>query len=206
MAVKNWVMYMNFKVVISDPKAKKAYQKEVDQKQSGFIGKKIGEHISGDFIGLTGYKLEIRGGSDKQGFPMRADVDGTSRKKLLLAYPPGYHTKIKGKRKRKSVRGNSIAEHISQVNVKITEYGAKSVEELLGIKKKETEKPKEEKKETVEKPAEKEAPKEEPKKEEKPVERPKEEAKETQEKAEEKMGVKSLEDVEEKAKSKEEKT
>jgi len=200
----------NFKLVVSDPKSKKAYQKEVDQKQSGFIGKKIGEHISGDFVGLTGYKLEVTGGSDKEGFPMRKDVDGTARKRLLIAYPPGYHTKVKGMRRRKSIRGNTISDQTSQINVKIVGYGAKSVEELLGVKPKEekpteakpvekeakTEQPKEEK------PSEK--PKEEPKKE-KPAEKPKEKPKEEQKKAEEKMGVKSLDEVEKKAEKPEEK-
>ncbi|MBU0530509.1 MAG: 30S ribosomal protein S6e, partial [Nanoarchaeota archaeon] len=202
----------NFKIVISDPKKKKAYQKEVDQKQSGFIGKKIGEHISGDFVGLPGYKLELRGGSDKQGFPMRNDVDGTSRKKLLVAFPPGYHPKIKGMRKRKSIRGNTVSEETSQVNVKIVEYGQRSVEELLGVKEKPKEEKAEEKKEEKaekpkeDKPAEK--PKEEKTKEEKPVEKkeepkpeekPAEKKPESAQKAEEKMGVKSLEDVEQKA-------
>jgi len=207
---------VNFKVVISDPKGKKAYQKEVDQRQTGFIGKKIGEHVSGEFIGLPGYKVEITGGSDKQGFPMRKDVSGTARKKLLLAYPPGYHTKVKGVRKRRSVRGNTVSEETSQVNVKIVGYGTRPVTELLGVK----EKPKEEKpaeKTEEKKPETKEAPKETPKeekpKEEKPIEKKEEPKKEEKpkekdtKKAEEKMGVKSLEEVEEKAekKSKEEK-
>lgn len=198
----------NFKIVISDPKSKKAYQKEVDQTQSGFVGKKIGEKISGNFVGLTGYTLEIRGGSDSEGFPMRTDVEGTARKKILIALPPGFHPKIKGVRKRKSIRGNTISTGISQINVKVVEKGPKSIEELLGVK---AEKKEEKKKEETpsEKPAEK--------KEEKPVEKPaekKEEVKptsteekkpETQEKAESKMGVKSLEEVEEKAEKKEEK-
>jgi small subunit ribosomal protein S6e len=156
----------NFKIVISDPKARKAYQKEVDQGASGLIGKKIGDKLSGNHLGLSGYELEVTGGSDKEGFPMRRDMEGPGRKKILLSHGPGFHPKSRGRRKRKSIRGNSISPAISQVNAKVVTYGAKSMEELLGVKKEhKAEAPKTEK--AHEKPAEKkehaEKPKEEPK-------------------------------------------
>jgi small subunit ribosomal protein S6e len=160
-----------FKLVVSDPKNKRSYQKEVEEKSSGLIGRKIGEKVKGDFLGLQGYELEITGGSDKQGFPMRPDVPGTARKRILLTGPPGFHPKRKGERRRKSVRGNTISLDIVQVNVKVVSYGKKSLEEIFGKK----EKPKEEAK-PEEKPKEevkKEEPKEEKpetKKEEKPEE------------------------------------
>jgi small subunit ribosomal protein S6e len=147
---------MNFKIVVSDPKERKAYQKEVDQKASGLIGRKIGEIAPGDLLGLNGYKLEITGGSDKQGFPMRRDIEGTVRKKVLLSTPPGFHPERKGQRKRKSVRGNTISTEIVQVNMKIVEYGKKPVAELFGVKKEEAKESKEEAK--PEKEAEKEKP------------------------------------------------
>lgn len=193
----------NFKLVISDPKTRKAYQKEVDQAASGLIGKKIGDSIPADSIGLEGYKIELTGGSDKEGFPMRKDVDGSSRKKIILSHPPGFHPAKKGQKKRKSIRGNTVSEAIAQINVKVVDHGKKSIEELLGIKKEK----KEEKKPAEEKGPSKEAPKEEKKeaaeeKKEEPKEpvkeAPKEEKKEepkeeTAAKAEEKMGVKKLE-------------
>jgi small subunit ribosomal protein S6e len=159
----------NFKIVISDPKAKKAYQKEIDQGASGLMGKKIGDKFSGNHLGLAGYELEVTGGSDKEGFPMRRDVEGPGRKKILLSHGPGFHPKSKGRRKRKSIRGNAISPAISQINLKVVTYGAKSVEEGLGVKKEH----KEEK--AHEKPAEKEAKPEKPKAEhaEKPKEEPK---------------------------------
>jgi len=138
----------NFKVVISDPKARKAYQKEIDQGQTGLLGKKIGDKFSGNHIGLSGYELEVTGGSDKEGFPMRKDVEGLGRKKILLSHPPGFHPKSRGRRKRKSVRGNTISPQISQINVKVVTYGTKSIEESLGVKAKE---PKEEKEKAHEK-------------------------------------------------------
>ncbi len=133
---------MTFKIVLSDPKSRKAYQKDADEAGSGLSGKKIGESVKGDFLGLTGYETEITGGSDKDGFPMRRDMDGIGRRKALLSSGPGFHSKIKGQRKRKSVRGNTVSNQISQINMKIVKHGEKSVEELLGVKQKE--KPKEE--------------------------------------------------------------
>jgi small subunit ribosomal protein S6e len=137
---------MSFKIVVSDPKTRKSYQKEIKKTTSGLIGKKIGENMTGDFIGLPGYELEVTGGSDKEGFPMRKDVDGQARKRIIVTGPPGFHPERKGERKRKSIRGNTISDQISQVNLKITKHGHNGVEELLGVKAKSDAEPKKEKK------------------------------------------------------------
>ncbi len=171
-----------FKLVVSDPKTKKTYQKEVSQKESGLLNRKIRDKVKGDFLGLSGYELEITGGSDKQGFPMRPNLQGVARKRVLLTGGPGFHPKTKGERRRKSVRGNTISPDIVQVNAKIVKYGAKKLEQIFGKKE---EKPEEAKKEEAkpegkaeEKPegAKPEEKKEETK-EEKPAEKPAEEAK-----------------------------
>lgn len=120
------------KFVISDPRARKAWQIEKDA--SFLYGKKIGDKFEGSLIGLAGYVLEITGGTDKDGFPMRADLEGTIRKKLLLSGGPGYRQRRKGVRRRKMVRGNTIAEDIAQINCKVIAYGDKPLEELLGKK------------------------------------------------------------------------
>jgi len=206
-----------FKIVISDPKSRKAYQKEVDQAASGFLGKKIGEKVSASSLGLEGYSLEVTGGSDKDGFPMRSDVGGSARKRILIAQPPGFHPKKKGQRKRKSICGNTVSATTTQINTKVVEYGKKSIEELLGKKEekkgeaKEGEKPKEEPKKPAEekkqepKKEEKapEKPKEEPKKEEKPVE--KKEKTEEKKKEEKPKESKKEEPAEEKAETAEKK-
>jgi len=121
-------------VVISDPKTGKAYKLEgKDTEVSAlFVGKRIGDLVDGDILGLSGYMLEIRGGSDRDGVPMRADVPGAGRKRILIASPPGYRPKEKGKRRRKYVRGNEISTDISQINVKIRMYGNKPIEEIFG--------------------------------------------------------------------------
>jgi small subunit ribosomal protein S6e len=169
-----------FKLVVSDPKTKKTYQKEVSQKESGLLNRKIRDKVKGDFLGLAGYELEITGGSDKQGFPMRPNIQGAARKRVLLTGGPGFHPKIKGERRRKSVRGNTISPEIVQVNAKIVKYGTKKLEQIFGKKE---EKPKEAKPKEEKKPEAKteekkeEAPKEEKKPEAKPEEKPKEEKK-----------------------------
>jgi len=121
-------------VVISDPKTGKAYKLEgKDTEVSAlFVGKRIGDLVDGDILGLNGYMLEIRGGSDRDGVPMRADVPGAGRRRILIASPPGYRPREKGKRRRKYVRGNEISTDISQINVKIRMYGNKPIEEIFG--------------------------------------------------------------------------
>jgi small subunit ribosomal protein S6e len=74
---------MAFRIVVSDPKTGKSYMMESD-KTAQLTGKRIGEKISGSAIGLSGYELQITGGSDITGNPMRADVAGPVSRKLLL--------------------------------------------------------------------------------------------------------------------------
>jgi small subunit ribosomal protein S6e len=136
----------NFKIVVSDPKSKKAFQKEIEQKASGLVGKRIGENVKGDAWGFQGYEFQVTGGSDSDGFPMRKDFGGQGRKRLLLSYGPGFKPGARGQRKRKSVRGNTISASISQVNVKIVSYGSKPLSELSASKKEKKELTEEEKK------------------------------------------------------------
>ena len=160
-----------FKFVVSEPKSKKSFQKEVDQgKAIGLVGKKIGDDFDGDIMGMSGYTLKITGGTDKDGFPMHPSLKGRGRKKLLLDKPPGFHPSQKGQRKRKMVRGDTVSEDIVQINAKVMKMGTTPFDQLSPKKeapKKEapTESPKEAPKEKS-----KEAPKPEPKKEEKPAE------------------------------------
>jgi small subunit ribosomal protein S6e len=122
----------DFKIVVSDPKTKKSYQVTISQdKAYSLIGKKIGDKFDGSLLGLAGYELEIRGGSDKDGFPMIPSIQGPVRKKILLSSPPGFKPRLKGQRKRKTVRGNTISADIVQINTKIVKYGSKPIEEII---------------------------------------------------------------------------
>ncbi len=119
------------KLVVNDVKNAKSLQKEVpDDKASAFHGKKIGEGFDGGLAGLPGYKLAITGGSDRDGFPMRPEVSGQARKKLLLAGRPGLRVQRKGERRVKAVVGNTVSARTAQLNARIVEYGEKPLEEL----------------------------------------------------------------------------
>ncbi|WP_457558444.1 30S ribosomal protein S6e [Candidatus Harpocratesius sp.] len=87
------------------------------------IGKTIGETFNGGIIGLPGYQLKITGGSDAGGIPMRRDVHGPVKKRILLSKGPCYHPKHKGEKKRKIVRGNEITDNMTQINTVVVKYG-----------------------------------------------------------------------------------
>lgn len=86
---------------------------------SKLIGLKIGDKIDGKLLGFPGIELEITGGSDLAGFPMRSDIEGTIKKYLLLSSGPGFNPNKKGERRRKLIRGNTISPDIVQVNTVI---------------------------------------------------------------------------------------
>ena len=130
---------MAMKLVISVPKTGKAFQKEIsDEEAKMFYGLKIGDVVDLSPLGFKGYKAKITGGTDKDGFPMRPDVHGTGRKKVLLSRGPGVRKLKKGERIRKTVRGNVVAEDIEQLNLVIVEEGETPIEELMGSGKEES--------------------------------------------------------------------
>ncbi len=121
------------KLVISVPKTGRAFQKEIGEEEARmFYGLKIGDEVDLSPLGLKGYRARITGGTDKDGFPMRPDVHGTGRKKVLLSGGPGVRKLKKGERVRKTVRGNTVAEDIEQLNLVIVKEGETPIEELLG--------------------------------------------------------------------------
>ncbi len=123
------------RIVISDPKTGKSYQAEVpSDREFEVSGKKIGEVIDGSVVGAAGYRLELTGGSDGSGFPMRRDIRAPGRKKVLITEGVGFHTKRKGERKRRHVLGDTYSAEAAQINTKVVEYGPTSLDELLGKK------------------------------------------------------------------------
>ncbi|BBL63008.1 MAG: 30S ribosomal protein S6e [Methanobrevibacter arboriphilus] len=120
---------MVFKVVISEKE--ESHQIEVDTNERQIIGLAIGDELSGDLIGLDGYTLKITGGSDKNGFPMKKDIEGPRRIKSLLSGGIGYKPKADGVKRRKTLRGNTISDDIVQINTIVTEAGNKSIDAIL---------------------------------------------------------------------------
>lgn len=106
------------------------HQIEVED-TSQLVGKEIGDEINGGIIGLDGYTLEITGGSDREGFPMRKSLEGTARRRRLIEDGQGIDEEREGVRRRKSVRGRQVSQEIQQLNTRVKEKGDKTVEELL---------------------------------------------------------------------------
>jgi len=142
---------VEFKIVVNDTKNGKSHSILVSgHHANSLIGKKIHDEVDGIFVSLPGYKLQITGGTDKNGFPMRTDLPGTIRRRLLLSESLGFKPKDSGVRKKKSVRGNTINQDVVQINMKVVKHSSKPIEDIIKIKteaKKEDEGKKEEKEE-----------------------------------------------------------
>ncbi|MFW6121966.1 MAG: 30S ribosomal protein S6e [Petrotogales bacterium] len=137
---------VDFKVVVNDTKKGKSHNIQVSgHHANSLIGKKINDEVDGIFVSLPGYKLQITGGTNKDGFPMRKDLPGTSRRRLLLSKGLGYKPKDSGKRRKKSVGGNTINPDIVQINMKVIKYSSKPIEDIVKTEKKEEGDKKEEK-------------------------------------------------------------
>jgi|TARA_B100001996_G_scaffold379272_1_gene364776 small subunit ribosomal protein S6e len=146
----------------TNPKSNgKAYSVKISgNNHSQLLGKKIGDVVDGIFVGegdqtLSGYKLQITGGSDKTGTPLRRDLEGGSRQSILVTASTGFkgHSivfknksgekkrfryKPDGLRKRRNFRGNTINQDTRQVNLKVIEAGKKALSDILGSESEET--------------------------------------------------------------------
>jgi len=124
----------DFQIAVADPETGRSHRRDIEgQDANRFIGKSIGDEVDGGAVGLSGYTLEITGGSDETGRPMRPDVAGPNLKKILVAENGvGYKPDRDGERKRVTVRGREISDVTSQVNVAVAEAGSQSIEELFG--------------------------------------------------------------------------
>jgi small subunit ribosomal protein S6e len=139
---------VDFKVVVNDTKKGKSHQVQVSgHHANSLIGKKIGDEVDGIFISLPGYKLQITGGTDKDGFTMRADLPGMGRRRLLLSESKGFKAREVGMRKKKSVRGNTVNQDIVQINMMVTKYSSRPIDSLIAASEKSEPDKKEEKKE-----------------------------------------------------------
>lgn len=120
------------KIVIADTKTGKSYQADVEKgKELALIGKKIGETLDGGAFGAAGYMLEITGGSDSSGFPMRKDVPENRKISALVSDGPGFKPQRKGERKKKILRGNAVSQETAQVNLVVKQAGPTALEQLF---------------------------------------------------------------------------
>ncbi|MBI1972815.1 30S ribosomal protein S6e [Candidatus Woesearchaeota archaeon] len=128
---------VEIKCVVNDPKTGKSYMKTLAE-STAVTGRKIGETVAGSLLDLPGYELQITGGSDIAGFPMRQDLTMTTRKKLLVKKGDvGIRHAERRTIYRKTVSGNTVSDITAQLNLKVMKHGSKSIEDLWGIKKEE---------------------------------------------------------------------
>ncbi|MAG45708.1 MAG: 30S ribosomal protein S6e [Nanoarchaeota archaeon] len=120
------------KLVINN-KDGKSYSKTLPD-SSTLIGKKIGDSVNGDLVGLTGYELKVSGGSDNSGSPMKPGLDLSGKKKIFAKAGLGINPKNKGNYIRKTLAGNTVHEKTAQVNLIVTQKGKKALNDLLGKK------------------------------------------------------------------------
>jgi len=121
-----------FTVAVSDPESGHTYQIEIDGQDSNrFIGRELGEEVDGAAVGLDGYTLELTGGSDTAGRPMRADVRGVATKAIMSDGGVGFEPTTDGERKRITVRGREVSDDTRQINAKIVARGSDDVDALL---------------------------------------------------------------------------
>jgi small subunit ribosomal protein S6e len=122
---------VEFKLVISE--GAKSYARTVSDPQSaGFLGKRIGEAVGGELLGLGGYTLKITGGTDKSGFPLRPEIPGARQIRVFVGEGFGFSAPRHGMRKRRSFRGSQVSEDTVQINMIVEQKGSKPLGELLG--------------------------------------------------------------------------
>ena len=137
---------MVFKINIGT-KEGKTYK--LESESQALVGKELHGTIQGKDVSpdLEGYEFQLTGASDKAGFTAMAAVEGSGKSKLLLSYEKGMknrpkyenkkkrsNRKPKGLRLRKTVRGKIISEDITQINLKATKQGTKTLKDIFGPK------------------------------------------------------------------------
>ena len=90
----------NFKLTISDIKGKSISKELKDSDANPLLGLQLGNETDATIVGLSG-KLKLTGGSDKSGIPMRDDIHGAARKRVLLSKGVGLQAAETGQRVRK---------------------------------------------------------------------------------------------------------
>ena len=99
---------------------------------------RLGQDVDGALFAdeFKGYVLRLKGGSDKQGFPMLMGVLANARVSLLLKRGAVNFAAFRGRsgeRRRKSIRGCIVAADIAVLNATIVKVGAKPIEGVTDV-------------------------------------------------------------------------
>lgn len=137
------VIAMAFKINIGSSEGK-TYNFSTES--NALEGKELKQTIKGEEIdeSLKGYEFEIAGASDSSGFPAHEKIEGTGLRRVLMGYGKGMRRRPKyegnkrrsdyapkGLRLRKTVRGRIISSAISQIDLKVSKQGDKTLKEIF---------------------------------------------------------------------------
>lgn len=111
----------------------KGFTKKYETDNEELVGLMIGGTIKGEQISpeLEGYELEIRGTSDKAGFPGLPNKKGPNLQKVILKRGLGMKDTREGVRIRKTIRGNEISIDTVQINLTVIKEGKTKAAELF---------------------------------------------------------------------------
>lgn len=120
---------MAFKINVSNKGFTKKYELDGEE----LFGIKIGEKIDGKLVSdeLEGYEIELKGTSDKAGFPGIPNQQGPGLRKLLLKRGLGMRDNRDGIRLRKTVRGNEVSSDTIQLNFIVVKEGKTKASDLF---------------------------------------------------------------------------
>jgi small subunit ribosomal protein S6e len=125
---------MVFKINASFKEMTRKYESDNED----LVGVLIGDIVKGEQISpeLEGYDLELKGTSDKAGFPGFKEHKGPNLRKVLLKRGKGMKDKREGVRIRKTIRGNEVSLDTVQLNFQVIKEGKLKASELF-VKKEE---------------------------------------------------------------------
>src|SRR5437870_13021454 len=107
-----------FQLIVSDPVSKTSKAATIEgAKAQALVGKSIGDEVDGNLLGIGNMKLKITGGTDKDGIPIRFDIQGGPKKRAMLSGGVGFKPNDNGESWRKLVRGRIVGDDILQVNI-----------------------------------------------------------------------------------------
>lgn len=121
---------MPFKLNISD-KQGKSWKLELQDET--LVGKSLGDTFDGKEVKpeLEGYELKIVGGSDSAGFPLYEKLEGIGLKSILLTKGWGMRDSERGMRRKRTVRGKTIAASTAQINIVVVKAGKTALSEVF---------------------------------------------------------------------------
>jgi small subunit ribosomal protein S6e len=109
-------------LIVSNPADGTSQRVEIDDQQlRALYGTRIGQVVEGTVADMQGYRIKLTGGTDKDGIPMRPDVHGSAKARVVLSGGVGFKPKDKGEKKRKVVRGNTVNPEIAFLNFIVVE-------------------------------------------------------------------------------------